>query len=466
MKKITFLLLTILPLIGFGQTITNTTFDTDVSGWSQNGGTISWNATEGSAAAGSLELISTATGNRAQSNPNAAPVSGPGDYTLTFKVKGPAGVNFKGSIFQSSNGGFQNGTTGNQILTGGWDTYVASTFTVDGGNMNIRLIADDAGTFYIDDIEWTYVPPTGNTLTVNTVGAGSVALTLDQISYAPTDVETLTANPATHWSFDSWSGNLTGSTNPETLLMDADKTVTANFTINPSFDYAFTFDTDGDLESWETDPQLAVASHTGGQVTLTPTTDQWARFNLFDFPIPTASYNKVTITLQNLSTNDDQLGFIVVNGSTEVVTQAMTTSDVSIQTYVFDATQFTNWTGDIQSVRVRFTDADNPTSGRSSGTGNIIIDDIVFEFDASLSSKDFKTLSFSLYPNPAKNVLNINSINKISKVTIFEITGKRVLEAKELTDSKINISQINTGIYIVKIQDEFNNISTKKLVID
>ena len=79
---------------------------------------------------------------------------------------------------------------------------------------------------------------------VNVVGAGNVALTLDKLSYEDTDLETLTANPATHWEFDSWGDDLSGSTNPETLLMDADKTVTANFTVEPSFDYGFGFDSD------------------------------------------------------------------------------------------------------------------------------------------------------------------------------------------------------------------------------
>ncbi len=50
--------------------------------------------------------------------------------------------------------------------------------------------------------------------------------------------------------------------------MDTDKTVTANFEIDPTFDYDFTFDTPGDLEGWTTDPQVSVASHTGGLVTF------------------------------------------------------------------------------------------------------------------------------------------------------------------------------------------------------
>jgi uncharacterized repeat protein (TIGR02543 family) len=40
---------------------------------------------------------------------------------------------------------------------------------------------------------------------------------------------TLTANPASDYGFDRWSGDLTGSTNPTTIVMDEDKAITAHF---------------------------------------------------------------------------------------------------------------------------------------------------------------------------------------------------------------------------------------------
>ncbi|HPN35564.1 MAG TPA: hypothetical protein PK843_13700, partial [bacterium] len=67
-------------------------------------------------------------------------------------------------------------------------------------------------------------------LTINTVGSGSVTKDPDQTSYAHGAVVTLTANPAAGWTFSGWSGALTGSTNPTTITMDAAKSVTATFT--------------------------------------------------------------------------------------------------------------------------------------------------------------------------------------------------------------------------------------------
>ena len=68
------------------------------------------------------------------------------------------------------------------------------------------------------------------TLTINVNGSGSVDKDPDLPSYPyGTDVE-LTANPNLGWSFDHWSGALSGSQNPDTITMDDDKTVTAHFT--------------------------------------------------------------------------------------------------------------------------------------------------------------------------------------------------------------------------------------------
>ena len=42
----------------------------------------------------------------------------------------------------------------------------------------------------------------------------------------------LEAIPASGYRFHHWSGSLSGDTNPTTLLIDCDKTVTANFSLN------------------------------------------------------------------------------------------------------------------------------------------------------------------------------------------------------------------------------------------
>jgi hypothetical protein len=79
-------------------------------------------------------------------------------------------------------------------------------------------------------------------LDVLTVGSGSVNLN-NTGPYYYGDVVELTAVPDSGWSFDHWSGDLTGSANPETLIINSHKDVTATFTQNV---YTLTVDVVGD----------------------------------------------------------------------------------------------------------------------------------------------------------------------------------------------------------------------------
>ncbi len=67
------------------------------------------------------------------------------------------------------------------------------------------------------------------TLTVTVGGSGSVAKNPDQADYIQGAGVSLTATPATGWRFDHWENGLTGSTNPATVVMTANKTVKAVF---------------------------------------------------------------------------------------------------------------------------------------------------------------------------------------------------------------------------------------------
>ncbi len=82
-----------------------------------------------------------------------------------------------------------------------------------------------------------------------------------------------------------------------------------------------------------------------------------------------------------------------------------------------------------------------------------------------LSVNDFNTNSFSLYPNPTNTgSVSISSTNSEAiSVKVFDILGKQVKNVT-LTNNTLNVSNLNTGVYIVKITQN-NTSTTKKLVI-
>ncbi len=78
------------------------------------------------------------------------------------------------------------------------------------------------------------------------------------------------------------------------------------------------------------------------------------------------------------------------------------------------------------------------------------------------------TFKFSLYPNPAKDILNVNiSANLINpEIKITDIIGKTVECAPLKTQkNQINIAKLNAGIYFVSFISDGKIINTKKLIV-
>jgi hypothetical protein len=73
---------------------------------------------------------------------------------------------------------------------------------------------------------------------------------------------------------------------------------------------------------------------------------------------------------------------------------------------------------------------------------------------STLSTEKFNNTIFSLYPVPAKNILNIKSndnvIMKLAKV--YDLNGKLILENK-LTTPALNIESLSKGTYILMLRD-------------
>ena len=114
--------------------------------------------------------------------------------------------------------------------TGSHDSFV--DVKVKDGQVEISVYRGGTTPFILDDyrivqIEPVIPPDPPYYLTVNTQGQGIVNPSGGSYD-VPTDV-LLTALPETGWMFDRWEGDLSGSNNPETILMDRDRTVTAVF---------------------------------------------------------------------------------------------------------------------------------------------------------------------------------------------------------------------------------------------
>lgn len=86
--------------------------------------------------------------------------------------------------------------------------------------------------------------------------------------------------------------------------------------------------------------------------------------------------------------------------------------------------------------------------------------------DASMANVDFQsTHAYTVSPNPTSGEIQING-QKIAQVTVFDILGKQVFNANygALNNVSVNLSSLNSGVYMVKVSNDAGASSTVKVI--
>lgn len=127
----------------------------------------------------------------------------------------------------------ESGTKVVSITKAGWNTFNSYNVVTDAlptGDLTFKLKFLTKGS-NVQNIQFTAYAGTTYTLTVETVGSGTV--TPGTNDYEAKSVQTLTATPEWGWDFTKWtdgSDNDLSTSNPYDVTVDANKTVKAVFT--------------------------------------------------------------------------------------------------------------------------------------------------------------------------------------------------------------------------------------------
>jgi len=124
----------------------------------------------------------------------------------------------------------------------------------------------------------------------------------------------------------------------------------------------------------------------------------------------------------------------------------------------FTSTQYEWWTTGMKECLVRATVGG---FGQNPGAPTIEYQDIYLGLDAGLTTNDF-TIDF--YPNPASEWCFFNSSSPVEKLSIFNISGERVLEHPTAAlQGYFDISNLAAGTYTIWVQTA-KSTSYKKLI--
>ena len=145
------------------------------------------------------------------------------------------------------------------------------------------------------------------TYTLNvTAQNGSVAKVPNEVNYNSGAEVVLTATAATGFEFTSWSGDATGSNNPLTVTMNADKNITANFTLIPVSSFTLNVTAQNGSVSKNPDQQNY---NNGATVILTATPNNGYEFTSWSGDV-NGSNNPLTVVMnsnKNITANFTQI---------------------------------------------------------------------------------------------------------------------------------------------------------------
>ncbi len=151
----------------------------------------------------------------------------------------------------------------------------------------------------------------------------------------------------------------------------------------------------------------------------------------------------------------------LANSNTSVTHTSDNAAASGSKTWSFDWTAPAEGTGD-----VTFFGAFNAANGNSSSSGDVIYTSQLAVSEATVGIKDNNSVYISIYPNPTSNFISFNSKNLIKSISIFDISGKQVVNVSKINNNfkKINLDILAEGNYFVKIIGD-NYIKTEKIII-
>jgi hypothetical protein len=108
----------------------------------------------------------------------------------------------------------------------------------------------------------------------------------------------------------------------------------------------------------------------------------------------------------------------------------------------------------------------NDNSNATTAAVNMRLD--TFNFTSVLGTNDFLASKFSVYPNPATDVINFsNDANAVvSKVEMTDLNGRVVKsQVMNATQGQVSVSDLAAGVYMMKITTD-QGVATKKVIKD
>jgi hypothetical protein len=149
------------------------------------------------------------------------------------------------------------------------------------------------------------------------------------------------------------------------------------------------------------------------------------------------------------------------DGSWTAVQTTITTQPTAVNSWVQQTGTYSN---DIsRQVRIKFSKSGGTTAEPTNLQELMYIDDVSLKYNgATLGVSDQDIMSFSIYPNPATDLISISGVDNIKSIKVYSILGS--LEKEVFNTNQIDISELSSGIHLIKVDNGTGTAFTEKII--
>lgn len=92
----------------------------------------------------------------------------------------------------------------------------------------------------------------------------------------------------------------------------------------------------------------------------------------------------------------------------------------------------------------------------------------VYRFErTNLGVEDNAWADFQIYPNPAKEFVQVNTKVTMENISITDLNGRVIQKVAPLNNEvRISLSHLNSGIYLVNLESKEGNTFTQKIIVE
>jgi hypothetical protein len=162
-------------------------------------------------------------------------------------------------------------------------------------------------------------------------------------------------------------------------------------------------------------------------------------------------------TAQNVNSNStNSFGFQPMNSNSPL----FFTGDISAEDFNIADLDLSSLQNGYIEIKLDITDP-NGNLGEEAYVAYYLIDNNTISYvGTALSTNDINAKTITIYPNPTSSFVTIPFA--FSKATVYDITGKALIES---ASSTLDLSALSQNLYLIKLFDESNNvIGTAKVI--